>query len=449
MLGMWWLPEQPDQTVAGSLDVSDQDRWKLLVYSSLDGPSTHADITKVLCRPTIWGRTSNDDRISLFDALRTSASVAFPSRLTPEDWSFSGYSIGNTHVDSKTIVKKLHVELDGLADWNWNVDQERYYDGKNQRIKIPRPWRDSVEIADATVALQSQWRPILSPSSFQMSCQASFEIDLQCEVAELFETWVFPLQNLLSFFALDYVGVSSVAAQLVDQQQSVQVYRRVVMPTAKTQSPLQSSKILATPRQLIDIGVGFDALLQRWFGLRESHGYALNLMSAQHSTPFLHSETQLLLACIAMERYHTVAIGGTALSEEDYAQRVHAVLESTPIEHKEWLRVQLDNRNQKGQLRVLSEVLERGEGTARKIESVWPKFAKFVNHQRNRAAHARKRADARDGLQFVAAATGLLWVLRHVYLVELGISTDNATQLLDGCQQFQQELRCLREWRAE
>ena len=449
MLGMWWFPGAPDRRAAGILDVSDGDRWKLKLYGAIEVSSDRNDLTESMWVPTIWGRTDDGKMMSLFDVLRTSASVKFPADLTPEEWVFNWYSVGNAHIDPMTTVRKIRIEFDGLSDWTWRTDVSRCYDSESQTVQIPPPWQESFVVQDATVTLTSRWNPSLSMSRIGIEHHASLVVEDTCPANEIFRRWVFPIQGLLEFLALEYVSISDVAAFLCDSTDTVRVSRRAVKPDTTRVKPLSLHNMLVRPRQFLDLGIGPDALFQNWFTLQESHGYNLRIISSLHSAPFLYSDTRMLIASVAIEGYHAVAIGGTVLSKEDYSSRVRSVLDVAPADHQEWLADQLENRNQKSQLRIVSEVLDCADGTARQIEGVWPEFAKFVRDQRNRSVHSRTRSDDLDGLRFEAASRGLLWVLRHLYLVELGIPANDVTNLVAECDQFQQDLGLLQRWHAE
>ena len=72
-----------------------------------------------------------------------------------------------------------------------------------------------------------------------------------------------------------------------------------------------------------------------------------------------------------------------------------------------------------------------------------PGFRKKVVDSRNRVAHGASSRDGERVLLYHSLALGLRWMLRHVYLLELGVPSDGTDQIIQDDRQFKHDIRIL------
>lgn len=114
-----------------------------------------------------------------------------------------------------------------------------------------------------------------------------------------------------------------------------------------------------------------------------------------------------------------------------------------------WVRKMLLGANEKGLKHKLADVLSRATGTADKVREVWPGFFSSITPLRSRVAHGNPPSNGETGLRYYAAATGLRWILRHVYLREFGLSDHDAENIVSRSSKFQDDLRLIRQWYSQ
>ena len=98
---------------------------------------------------------------------------------------------------------------------------------------------------------------------------------------------------------------------------------------------------------------------------------------------------------------------------------------------------------------ILQEVTDRATTTGKAVTEAWPRFCKEATRLRVQAAHGTPETRVRIGLRQHAGAVSIRWVLRHVYLLKLGLSEASAEQLVQNNPLFQQDMELVEEWHRE
>ena len=80
----------------------------------------------------------------------------------------------------------------------------------------------------------------------------------------------------------------------------------------------------------------------------------------------------------------------------------------------------LQYSNYKNQRTVIEEVLTHGGSTAERIQVFWPDFGDAIYQLRNQAVHPNTPETEEFYWRFVAVTTGMQWILRHAWLLNLG-----------------------------
>ena len=147
-----------------------------------------------------------------------------------------------------------------------------------------------------------------------------------------------------------------------------------------------------------------------------------------------------------MELYHSAEVGGTDIPRRAHRERVDAVVEGAPEEWKAWARQHLENRNGKSLTTQLQEIMDLSPAIGIRLKRAWPNFCREMVDNRNEAAHGRSTAIPSLGLRCHAGAVGLRWLLRHLFLLKLGLSETDADDLIQNANMFQQEMALLTRW---
>ena len=190
----------------------------------------------------------------------------------------------------------------------------------------------------------------------------------------------------------------------------------------------------------------FSDLVTRYFGLYNSkHRASLQSLSESQSSLIDQSTaSELLSTCQAIEQYHKVVIGGSHIPRSEYSDLVNAAVQAVPAQRQDWFRGRVSNCNFKSFSKRIEEVVHRAGDTGGSIARAWPDFRKKVVDSRNRVAHGTSSRDGERVFLYHSADVGLRWLLRHVYLLELGVANSCTDQIIQEDKQFKQDILLLK-----
>ena len=304
---------------------------------------------------------------------------------------------------------------------------------------------------NAELLIHLGWDQLFSSYGFDARPNARIEIKDDLALTEVRKKWVSPLQRLLSFLTMGYVDIEKIVASPSGTDADVSLHYNSFRPASHNDSRAQDlgSHMLACPGHFASVGLDLQAVLRNFFNLASDSDHEAAMWFLSESSDRVldkTADTALLNAFRALERYHRATVGGTAIDPDQHKERVNRVVGNAPSEYQSWVRERLSGANEKGLKRKLDDVLERTTGTATAICEAWPGFFGSITPLRSRVAHGHPQSDGETGLRYHAAATGLCWILRHVYLKELGLSDHHAEDIVSRGRKFQDDLRLLRGW---
>ena len=462
-LGYFWLPnpahgpevsQLPDERVAGTLYTADDGVWKLDALGSMlpsDHLTKHGYKNAYPKKSAIHGFNSRNNALCLFDTQRSSFSM-FSALQDQETWRVGWYTEGSAWLDQDEIVGSVTIEYDTL--WEWITFGERAgleYDQDERTIRVPAPEHRPISVRGAELITRLDWEQVYSPFNYNAQPDAAIEIVEDLPLNEVRDRWVVPLQTFLRFLTLGYVNVDRVVARPSDAKAEISLHYNLFRPSASDHGANLDlgNRVLAAPAHLSRKGLTLDSVLSDFLDLIDNDNHRTALWLLNESKDRLHgdlADAALLNVFRSMERYHEEAIGGTVVPKSEHRARVKAIVDNSPESHQQWVRKQLSGANRKTQRRQLRDVLDCATATASRITNAWPGFSCSIVDLRGEVAHGIPQAGGEAALRYHAAATGLQWIMRHVYLKEIGLSDHQAAETVAHCGAFDQELRLLNSW---
>lgn len=465
MLGLWWLPnpsdyQLPEHRVSG--EFRGDGPWELTTIGSLLSEEpipffrSQATTEAADSLVAVWGTNAEGDHLSLFGLLSLGQSRQTNNPLGgTEKWHVGWYTSGNAWVESHEVVDHVVVRFDVLEDWAGNHLPADHFVSEDGSFQVPEPTlhRSTVGDASITLSLDSRWWP--TADGFQGSRFSSFTIkDETVRLDEITQKWVRPLMLLLELLTGSPVRMTGTAVLLpstppLDRPLVVDLHPNLRQPKEEGRIPPRHWDMLATRTHLEEKGLSFSDLVRRFFTLHENekHKMAIGLLGHSQSR-FLDksASSELLTVFRAMELYHSAEVGGTDVPRREHRERVDAIVEGAPEEWKAWTLQHLESRNDKSLTTQLHEIMDLSPAIAIRINGAWPNFCREMVDNRNEAAHGRSSAIPSLGLRCHAGAVGLRWLLRHLYLLKLGLSETNADELIRNANVFQLEMGLLARW---
>ena len=471
MLGTWWLSSEHESEddptvhqVSGEFITKETGAWVLTTVGSLLAGDQQLEDGLYYSHPAIYGKTLDAKAVSLLRVGRVHSSTALRrtellSGPAQERWSCELYAKGDIHIDPSATLQKVILSFDVTAGWaNAFRDdahgEHRVMNPETRTFTVPQVWKNSTNIEGVAVSLVRMWTwSYESSRSFRALQTAYFELEGSIPIGELRRRWVDPLQHLMSFLALNPARIDSITGYVQVDGEPDGVCVEIHMSEPKfmheydeVTGPLD---LLATRERLEAGGMSVHELLQAWFELYDYARLSLvYLLSAD--LPHIYLETQSHFACLALEAFHNQFMDRKRWSPEYHDALVDKILKELDEiglleEEDEWLRQRLRDGNNKGQRKKILEVFEFADSTSNGVQDVWPGFDRLVKSQRNRTAHPQSSSGNDGGVSPMAAKTGLRWILRHAYLRRLGMTSENITNLMEGCYLYQRDLRHLQD----
>ena len=460
MLGKWWLPDltyegrdfqEPDHSVPGILSSDDMKHRELQTIGSLQSSSRNEifrSIGQSLEHSVIWGTDSQGNSLSLFDSIRASMSFqsSSPSGGT-ESWFVSWYTSGLAWVTHQDIVDRVSIQFDILPEWASERSSPAFdFSLGPDSLGLPERKKYVAQLDGSTVTLHVGHNVRRSAGGYQASRMSAFEIEDNIRLDEVIDKWVKPIRLLLDLLTGLTVMITEVSVHVADVKRSLHLYSNLLHQTREKADEQRSRLDIFAPRVSLDqSGVDFSNLMARFGALYDSkHRAALQSLSeSQSSLVDQSTASELLSACQAIEQYHKVAIGGSHIPREEFSILLDAAVRALPTQRREWFRKRVSSCNYKSMSKRIEEVVRRAGNTGVSIEGALPDFRKKVVASRNKVAHGSSSRDGELVLLYHSLAVGLQWLARHLYLLELGVPSNDADEIIQNNTQFKRDIRLL------
>ena len=429
MFGTWWLPTSPDRKVAGEVTLTQQGAWQLRVHGSLFEPTELASLSQDTYyeTPVIEGRNADNQKVSLmkcwYSVSPWDSMAALPDEtVVHEDWFFHSHAVGNVHVRPDTPIGGLTVRMDTLVEWaaDMSTSSPRFTSLPDTAFGLCSAEAPEMTIHHSHVDQHSVSLKIFCERpygiwSIGLNVAAQLNIEDDCTVDDAWKEWVFPLQNMLICLSLGYASLTSVTAGFPKDDGLVELHANTQRPRAEGYTRLRQHQMLATLSRLNEVGLDFESLMQRWFETRRDENYlglCLRLLAGLHKHDSLTIDIQLLQAFRAAEAYYRHKTGAKP---------------SQPS--KQPLRMLIDCSGDIGE-----QVTSACEG-----------FAEFAARQRGAVGHTGDAFIGNLGKGFMAVSRGMCWMLRRIYLVELGVPETEADHIIQAHQRYKYDLAFIQQ----
>ena len=427
MFGTWWLRTNPDRKVAGEVTLSERDVWRLRLYDSLfeAGEAESLEPGSNHEVPVIEGRNADNQKVSLLKpkypiSVWDSAFSGADVTVVHEDWYFHSYAVGNSHVTLDTPIRSLAVRLDTLMEWAADPSIGAPYRADpittifdSYTVVAPQgiTHTSAVDGHSVTLDLLNELRP--GSFSAGISTIGRFNVDDDCNIDDVWNEWVLPLQDMLVCLTLGYSRLSRVTAGLSEDGDSVELHANLQRPRTGEYTPPARHRMLVTLPRLNQVGVDFDSLIRQWFTIRRDpyFGLCLRLLAGRHRHGNVLSDMQPLQAFRAAEAYTRYRTGEKPRSSKTAL--------TTPI-------------------------YDSGE-IGSEVTAACTNFVNFAARQRGAVGHTDDAFLDDLGRRFIAVSEGICWMLRRIYLVELGVPPDEADRLVRTCERYRVDLDFIRD----
>jgi hypothetical protein len=452
--GIWWIPEQSDKKVSGTLRFYPADN------ASLDLIGSFKDVTElnIFQQPNIiLGLTSDGKKVTLHKCYESKSSLSMPGFLKTsfvvsvvfighhferkEDIIFDSLSLNYSNLDEWAGISGFHQKLDTNSEGHLS----------RAEINYSYPQKVEAQLKDFRISLNYQFTMSGAFSEFKLK-QTTF-LKIETHKPTHFDDYMdmcYHVQNFLSLAEGKAVYPLSIKAKARGCQTTLSdgkvVYNDIfifypIRDSSKSVKQLSRYDMLFSFQ---DISADFEKCFKNWFAKSETLKpvYDLYFGTLYNSSMYLHHEFLSLVQ--AMETYHRRTHDGKYLPDEDYLKEtypalINAIPQTVSASFRESLKRKLIYLNEFSLRKRLEEILEScGELTNPLINNK-VEFIEDVVNTRNYLTHFDKEleAKAKTGEDLYKLAQKMRFILEVCLLKELGIADTTIGDLISRNQKYQ------------
>lgn len=439
--GHWWIPNNPDQRIAGRLSFTPE-RTELELFGSfiLDNQRQGLFQNAVRDANIINGTDTSGNSVTL----RNCALVERTDTLGGGSKSIYRSSLlllGRIFNNPEEIqVRRISCYFNQLDSWV-NVSGFNLEHTENEtaiRYRIPESIETTLD--DGTrisIGFDVRFPTLTRPQNEMKIAQKAVMTITKTEAISIddFFSIVNKLQNLLTLatgeIAYPLKLVASINPIVPPQQireNEFQIFYNSWEPTIKSRK-LYDFDILFS---LNDIRNRFGEILNNWFNITERLEPVYNLYFATSNNPRLYVLNQFLNLVQALETYHRrhPDMRRTIRPEEEHQQRVNEILGRVP-EHMDFLNWRLQNSNEPTLEERLTELLTRMQPVIEN-SSIGQLEPRIIVATRNYNTHfdERRREESLTGIELFNATRRLKVLLELYLLQDLGFDMTTLQMIL-------------------
>src|SRR5829696_6908392 len=365
--GYWWLPDDPEEIVPGTLNFDPDEGARLDLLGSLKGARAE-DIGTMIDPKLILGESAEGKLITLQDCGETEskrrvgsgfatsslyAGIVFVGEhfQRPDDVGFERLFVEYLHLDAWAGVSGFEIKLP--------VDETHPLS-----VEYKSPERRTATVGDefeVTLSFNADVRASTSPlvTETTITQRAVLAIEFpEKKPLEHLQGIAYRLQHFLSLGTRKSVYPVALWGKTGPKGEAkpVQVnYRSVARRGADDKTP--------TPRDMLfglrDLPEGFGPTVEWWLERAEVLDPVYQLYLGTIYNPQSYLEQRFLNLVQALEVYHRRAMSSSDLQEEEHKKRKEEILEAVPDQHKRWLERKLKYSNEPTLAERLREIFGR------------------------------------------------------------------------------------------
>lgn len=428
--GVWFLPENPEHQVSGTL-----------IFEPNSEP--HLDLLGILVQKfsehdpeLILGYSTDGKLITLYKSYESSRSLSSPglevSEYTPM------YILIGKHFNSESDLKFKIIKgrFSNLEQWiNISGFQQVNTDYDTHETKIHYTLPDPIDFtlkSGTKVGLNFTSHAPYKKNTYTATVEQKSEIHIELPKEESFFDIMDNLmmfQNFLTLATFESaypISITVVCFDSTDQENFTRV--QVIYKPAfnyKANFTKNSSNFFLFKYK--DIENNFVDIIQKWFELKEKIEPITNLLfeSFYHNEVF--NENKFLNIIHALESFHRRFRKNEVLSKIEHSKKIKNLVALVPDESKSWLGEILAYTNEPNLHKRLEELIEEASNDLLdKIILNKEQFIKDAKNSRNYYTHynLNLKKKALKGSELLALTQRLRIILIILVMKEIGISKE-------------------------
>lgn len=448
--GNWWLPDNPEKKISGTLKFTLGERAVL----DLTGSFTDKSLGKTLEPEIILGTSASGEYITLHKCLETKTSFSFQGdRISsfdahivflgvhfqkPEDIKFKSISLHYLHLDEWTDISGFEIQYP-------TPDKAVLI-----KYKLPVSIEASIDDEQKLYIIFEAVHPVLFSGQKKVKIEQKTYIKIETQAEKSFDEYR-EIASMIQYFLS--LGVMEPVYPLIIKGKTE--VNRIMSEDGIRYPPVkifyQLSNVPKVSKTLLpydmlftfkDISDRFEGFLKNWIRKADLLRPVYDLYFGTLYNPKMYLQHRFLSLIQAIESYHRRVKKNYELPEQEHNKRIVKILNAVPEEHKKWLEVKLAYSNEPTLRRRLKEILDNYPKIVNKFIRDKESFIQKVVDTRNYLIHydaiLKERSVETEEIYHVAQKLKIL--LEACLLTEIGFGLDEIKKLFSRNTLCQREL---------
>ncbi len=457
--GVWWLPDNPKNQIAGNLKFSPEAGAHLELIGSFKNPADLRvlDNSVFSSPPIILGITLNGKLVTLYKCFEKSFGLSLPG-LTKSIFIASFVFIGcHFQKEEAILFNEVSINYSNLDDWISisGISQQTEFDQGGRLAKMTLEYKPPTEISAGI-------QDFVIKLSFTLNVQSEIGKSINLKQTTLINIKPSKSLGLLSFMEGIFRNVRDFISLAIGQATHInailgksdscitrlpggEVIFNEIQIFLRTRgfnghvSKIDSDEMLFMYR---DISEKFDFYLKNWIDKAVLLEPVYQLYFGTFYNPSMYLTHEFLSLAQALETYHRRTLGGKYIPDEDYEPQysdfIDVIKRDTCPDFRESLKAKMMYLNEYSLRRRLKDIIEKyGSCTSVYLRNV-ETFVLDVCNTRNYLTHYDEKLNplAKSGHELFWLVQKMKTALEICLLSEMGMSADKITGLLSRNQKY-------------
>ena len=452
--GIWWLPEQADKTVPGTLKFDPKEG------AFLDLIGSFKDITQlhISLEPKIILGFAEGKKITLYKCYESGSHLNLPGFLSTSFWVSVVFVGCHFAKEEEVIFDSLSLNYSHLAEWTWitgfnrKIEQEGDKDSAKFHVSYSLPDKVEAKINKLSISLVHSFKEggdgieevILKQTTF-----VKIEPETPLHIEDYQRNILYHIQNFLSLGIGQAVYPLAIKGRnnncKMELQDKKVVYDDISIFYSNKNFPAQSKRL--HPLEMFfafgDIAPDFEKYLNAWFSKTEFLGPVYDLYFAILYSPKMYLQFEFLSLVQALEAYHRRKYEGKYVTDDDYkeiyATLTSAIPQNLDVSFKTSLKEKVKYLNDFSLRKRLKKIIDDLGDIARILIKSPEALIEDIVNTRNYLTHYDKSLEGKEknGNELYILVERMKFLLEMCFLLEIGMLADRIKILIDRNRRYQ------------
>lgn len=357
-IGYFWLPENPEQRLPGTLKVSEKGETTLEVIG-IFGSDAFTSISQPSSLGRILGEIEDDDLITLeecrYESRKTSSSSLYRCVITA-NYHYKGVLFGDGEAVAFT---RLDVALTGFDEWlgisGLSLSSDHEHDKRTATIRYEMPQEILFQLPnDIILGFTFSYR-LSHPEFAKGVIKQRGYLSIRCNEPRSINELLSSLRKIVRLlsFAMDYDSnveeIQCYSREITIELSNGESTEFGISLYCQDFSSSQPATLCFWPNMLFrfsDVRDRMQQLITDWHGTYDNAEPAIDLYFASKYGGYRYLEGKFLSLAQGVESLHRRLMSTTQMSEAEFQDIKTMLLEICPDLKKEWLKARLEYANE-------------------------------------------------------------------------------------------------------